>query len=130
MTPKLKHNKTNSKTLSKKKYSKNNLSMSHSLQKIFDLDDKIETINTDIEKLYRRYSQVKKERLMKEKTQQILVNRIKYLNGERGTSRHKSLSKNKIHVRVNSKLSKNNINTSDNSGLKSNKSSIDRKSVV
>ena len=131
MSQKLILKKTTSKTLSKRKNSKKDISMNHSLQKIFDLDEKIETINTDIENLYRRYSQVKKERLMKEHTQHILVNRIKYLNGERGTSRHKSLSKNKIHVRVNSKLSKNNNNynnyysiNNDNNSIKSNKSSI------
>ena len=125
MTPKLIQNKTTSKTLSKRKNSKNNISMNHSLKKIFDLDDKIENLSTDIGNLYRKYSQIKKERLIKEQTHQILVNRIKYLNGERGTSRQNSLSKNKIHVRVNSKLSKNKHNNNyDNNSIKSNKSSI------
>ena len=43
---------------------------------------RLATINSDIEKLYKKYSDIRKKRLSKEKTQQILVNRIKYLKSE------------------------------------------------
>ena len=47
-----------------------------------DSNNRLATINTDIEKLFKKYSDIKKKRLNKEKTQQILVNRIKYLKNE------------------------------------------------
>ena len=40
------------------------------------------SLNSDIEKLYKKYNEIKKERLIKEKSQQILVNRLKYLRNE------------------------------------------------
>ena len=47
-----------------------------------DSDSRLFTINSDIERLYKKYSDIKKKRQSKEKTQQILVNRIKYLKNE------------------------------------------------
>ena len=40
---------------------------------------RLATINSDIEKLYKKYSKIKKKRLSEEKTQQILVNRMSIL---------------------------------------------------
>jgi len=78
--------------------------------------EKLKEINDDIEKLYKKYAQVKKERLMKEKSQQILVNRIKVLKHQESSSRNKenmrntfrSENENKIHVTINSRYKNNN----------------------
>ena len=43
---------------------------------------RLTSLNSDIEKLYKKYTEIKKERLLKEKSQQILVNRLKYLRNE------------------------------------------------
>ena len=40
------------------------------------------SLNKDIEKLFKKYKEIKKERLIKEKSQQLLVNRLKYLRNE------------------------------------------------
>ena len=76
--------------------------------------DKLSEINLDIEKLYKKYAEVKKERLMKEKSQQILVNRQKVLRSQQNSSKNKeNLRKaenfKKIHVRINSKYKYNNM---------------------
>jgi len=79
--------------------------------------EKLKEINDDIEKLYKKYAQVKKERLMKEKSQQILVNRIKVLKHQESSSRNKdnmrntvrlTENENKIHVTINSRYKNNN----------------------
>ena len=57
---------------------------------------RLATINSDIERLYKKYSDIKKKRLSKEKTQQILVNRIKYLKSEVNRSISKKKVKNEI----------------------------------
>ena len=51
--------------------------------------EKLSEINLDIEKLYKKYTEVKKERLMKEKSQQILVNRLKVLRNQENSSKKK-----------------------------------------
>ena len=68
----------------------------------FTIDDensniRLATINSDLEKLYKKYTDIKKKRLSKEKTQQILVNRIKYLKNEmkRSVSKKEKEMKNK-----------------------------------
>ena len=78
--------------------------------------EKLSELNLDIEKLYKKYSEVKKERLMKEKTQQILVNRLKVLHSQHNSSKNKdNLRKSekykKIHVKINSKYK--NINNNN-----------------
>ena len=72
------------------------------------------TVNSDIEKLYKKYSKIKKKRLSEEKTQQILVNRIKYLKNEfkRSISKNDKKMKNnpkniKIEVKVEESYMKN-----------------------
>ena len=79
--------------------------------------EKLSELNLDIEKLYKKYAKVKKERLMKEKSQRILVNRIKVLRSQQNSSKNKekmaNLKKNenyqKIQVKMNSKYNKRNI---------------------
>ena len=70
--------------------------------------EKLSELNLDIEKLYKKYAKVKKERLMKEKSQRILVNRIKVLRSQQNSSKNKekmNLKKNenfqKIQVKMN-----------------------------
>ena len=88
-----------------------------------ETSSRLTSLNSDIEKLYKKYAEIKKKRLLKEKSQQILVNRLKYLRNEV----KRSLSKNekdrankkfgggndeknkKLFVKVNSKY-KNNYN--------------------
>ena len=79
--------------------------------------EKLSELNSDIEKLYKKYAEVKKQRLMKEKSQQILVNRLKVLRHQQNSSKNKenvynlsrpSDKKEKIHVRINSKYKKSN----------------------
>ena len=79
--------------------------------------EKLSELNSDIEKLYKKYAEVKKQRLMKEKSQQILVNRLKVLRYQQNSSKNKesvynlsrpSDKKEKIHVRINSKYKKSN----------------------
>ena len=88
-----------------------------------ETSSRLTSLNSDIEKLYKKYAEIKKKRLLKEKSQQILVNRLKYLRNEV----KRSVSKNekdrpdkkfgdgndeknkKIFVKVNSKY-KNNFN--------------------
>ena len=53
--------------------------------------EKLSEINLDIEKLYKKYTEVKKERLMKEKSQQILVNRLKVLRNQENSSKKKKI---------------------------------------
>ena len=57
-----------------------------------EISSRLNSVNSDIDKLYKKYSEIKKERLLKEKTQQILVNRLKYLRNEakRSISKKKS----------------------------------------
>ena len=47
-----------------------------------ETSSRLTSLNSDIEKLYKKYAEIKKERLLKEKSQQILVNRLKYLRNE------------------------------------------------
>ena len=79
--------------------------------------EKLSELNSDIEKLYKKYAEVKKQRLLKEKSQQILVNRLKVLRHQQNSSKNKeniynlsrpSDKKEKIHVRINSKYKKSN----------------------
>lgn len=70
--------------------------------------DKLSELNLDIENLYKKYTKIKKERLMKEKSQQILVNRIKVLRNQQNSSKKKENLKNlekcqKIQFKVNNK---------------------------
>ena len=71
--------------------------------------EKLSEINTDIEKLYKKYTEKKRERLMKERSQQILVNRLKVLRTHQNSSKNKdsliSSERTKlIHVKKNIKL--------------------------
>ena len=72
----------------------------------FDEEDsslRLATINADIAKLYKKYSETRKKRLSKEKTQQILVNRIKYLKSEVNRSiskKDKKGSKNNLKIEM------------------------------
>ena len=74
--------------------------------------EKLSELNLDIEKLYKKYAEIKKERLMKEKSQQILVNRLKVLHSQQNSSKNKNLRNSekykKIHVKINSKYKNNN----------------------
>ena len=95
----------------------------NSLNKALKREEKssrLTSINSDIEKLYKKYSEVKKKRLIKEKSQQMLINRLKYLRNEvkRSVSRKGKSPKKlgainernkKIFVKVNSKYKKNDI---------------------
>ena len=73
--------------------------------------EKLSALNLDIEKLYKKYAEIKKERLLKEKSQRILVNRIKVLRSQQNSSKNKEKVGNlkrfenyqKIQVKVNSK---------------------------
>ena len=79
--------------------------------------EKLSALNLDIEKLYKKYAEVKKERLLKEKNQLILVNRLKVLRSQQNSSKNKEKFGNlkklenfqKIQVKVNSKYNKRNI---------------------
>lgn len=86
---------------SKSNKRKQSYSQSKSLEKLSEL-------NSDIEKLYKKYTEVKKERLLKEKSQQILVNRLKVLRSQQNSSKNKDNSDRfqKIHVKINSKYKK------------------------
>ena len=72
--------------------------------------EKLSTLNLDIEKLYKKYAEIKKERLLKERSQHILVNRIKVLRSHQNSSKNKekvgTLKRfekyQKIQVKVNS----------------------------
>ena len=82
---------------------------------------RLTSLNSDIERLYKKYAEIKKERLLKEKSQQILVNRLKYLRNEAKRSvskKEKPLKKigmdgeeknKKIFVKINSKYKNNGI---------------------
>ena len=83
---------------------------------------RLTSLNSDIEKLYKKYAEIKKERLLKEKNQQILVNRLKYLRNEvkRSVSKKDIQQKKfveggdeeknkKIFVKINSKHKNNKI---------------------
>ena len=81
---------------------------------------RLTSINSDIEKLYKKYSEIKKERLTKEKSQQILVNRLNFLRNKakRSVSKNenpKNIKKiiddknKKIFVKINSKYKFNRI---------------------
>ena len=87
-----------------------------------ETSSRLTSLNSDIEKLYKKYAEIKKERLLKEKSQQILVNRLKYLRNEakRSVSKKDKQEKKfgeggdeeknkKIFVKVNSKYKYNKI---------------------
>ena len=87
-----------------------------------ETSSRLTSLNSDIEKLYKKYAEIKKERLLKEKSQQILVNRLKYLRNEakRSISKKDKQEKKygeggdeeknkKIFVKVNSKYKYNKI---------------------
>ena len=96
----------NPRNLSKSSQRKESNSQNKSLEKLSEL-------NLDIEKLYKKYAEVKKERLLKEKSQLILVNRLKVLRSQQNSSKNKNLKKGenykKIHVKINSKYKNNNM---------------------
>ena len=75
---------------------------------------RLATINSDIERLYKKYSDIKKKRLSKEKTQQILVNRIKYLKSEvnRSISKKKVKNDSKNNFKVQMKFEESYVNSS------------------
>ena len=75
---------------------------------------RIATINSDIERLYKKYSDIKKKRLSKEKTQQILVNRIKYLKSEvnRSISKKKVKNDSKNNFKIQMKFEESYVNSS------------------
>ena len=79
---------------------------------------RLTSLNSDIEKLYKKYTEIRKERLLKEKSQQILVNRLKYLRNEskrslskkeHSPSKRENLGEEnkKIYVKINSKYKTN-----------------------
>ena len=80
---------------------------------------RLTSLNSDIEKLLKKYSKIKKERITKEKSQQILVNRLNYLRNEvrRSVSKKgnqpknikKSIENKKIFVKINSKYKFNRV---------------------
>ena len=80
---------------------------------------RLTSLNSDIEKLLKKYSEIKKERITKEKNQQILVNRLNYLRNEvrRSVSKKgnqpknikKSIENKKIFVKINSKYKFNRV---------------------
>ena len=80
---------------------------------------RLTSLNSDIEKLLKKYSEIKKERITKEKSQQILVNRLNYLRNEvkRSVSKKGNQPKNikkpienkKIFVKINSKYKFNRV---------------------
>ena len=80
---------------------------------------RLTSLNSDIEKLLKKYSKIKKERITKEKSQQILVNRLNYLRNEvkRSISKKRNHPKNmqkpienkKIFVKINSKYKFNRV---------------------
>ena len=85
-----------------------------------ETSSRLTSLNSDIEKLYKKYAEIKKKRLLKEKSQQILVNRLKYLRNEakRSVSKKEKERPNKkfgandeknkkIFVKVNSKYKNN-----------------------
>ena len=83
----------------------------------FDEEDsslRLATINSDIERLYKKYSDIKKKRLSKEKTQQILVNRIKYLKSEvnRSISKKKVKNDSKNNFKIQMKFEESYVNSS------------------
>jgi len=103
---------------------------------------RLTSLNSDIEKLLKKYSEIKKERITKEKSQQILVNRLNYLRNEvkRSVSKKGNQPKNiknpienkKIFVKINSKYKFNRVvkrykesdkqNSNNNELLKDNES--------
>ena len=80
---------------------------------------RLTSLNSDIEKLLKKYSKIKKERITKEKSQQILVNRLNYLRNEvkRSISKKGNQPKNmqkpiknkKIFVKINTKYKCNRV---------------------
>ena len=90
-----------------------------------DSNMRLFTINSDIEKLYRKYSEIKKKRLSKEKTQQILVNRIKYLKNEvkRSISKKdkKNLNNKENNVKIQMKIEENYVNKNPKKNKNKNK---------
>ena len=87
-----------------------------------DLNKKLNDIKCDIEDLYKKYHKIRKERVITEKTKQIMVNRVNYLLGEQKKTKFRntinkiekqnnSNEKNelKIHVKKNSKIKNRNI---------------------
>ena len=79
------------------------------------------TINSDIEKLYKKYSEIRKKRLCKEKTQQILVNRIKYLKNEVNRSlskKGKDLKNKSNNAKIQMKFEENYVNKKEQNKYK------------
>ena len=80
---------------------------------------RLTSLNSDIEKLYKKYNEIKKERITKEKSQQILINRLNYLKNEvkrsvskkenKPTSIKKEKENKKIFVKINSKYKFNRV---------------------
>ena len=72
-----------------KKYKKNSLSI---------INKKIDKLDSDISRLYKKYAFFKKERLNQEKDQKTIINRIKYLEDEEKKMRIKcEIQMNKIN---------------------------------
>ena len=80
---------------------------------------RLTSLNSDIEKLLKKYNKIKKERITKEKSQRILVNRLNYLRNEvkRSISKKGNQPKNmqkpiknkKIFVKINTKYKCNRV---------------------
>ena len=84
---------------------------------------RLATINSDIEKLYKKYSDIRKKRLSKEKTQQILVNRIKYLKNEvkrsvskKEKEKEKNMNNNQKNFNIQMKIEESYIYNNNNKG--------------
>ena len=95
---------------------------------------RLATINSDIEKLYKKYSDIKKKRLSKEKTQQILVNRIKYLKNEvkrsvskKEKEKEKKMKNNQKNFNIQMKIEESYIN---NNKEKRNIRNIQKKNLI
>ena len=81
-----------------KKFHKNKISL---------IDKKITILDSDINKLYKKYANAKKERRNQEKNQLNIINRIKYLEDEERKMRLKcEIQKQKINS-LSKKLAKN-----------------------
>ena len=57
------------------------------IDKLPEIDKKLNDVQFDIKELYKKYQRIKHERLEVEKSQQILVNRVKYLLEEKKRSK-------------------------------------------
>ena len=102
-----------------------------------DSNMRLATINSDIEKLYKKYSDIRKKRLSKEKTQQILVNRIKYLKNEvkrsvskKEKEKEKNMKNNQKNFNIQMKIEESYINNNNNNKQKRNIRNKQKKNLI